>query len=274
MAGPVDIFLSYAPEDDSLREELEQHLSGLQRAGIIRTWSAQRVMAGERTQEVVEAKLAGAKVVLLLVSASYLASDYLYEVEAMAALGRERAGKARVIPVLLHACHWEIAAFEGLSPLPANGKPVSSWSNRNEAWAEVVRGLRAAINEAAAPAVAPVPAYEPYESQHAPEPRGARPKARPNHRGFQMGLLHDPKKDLECRECQAVTPHTKLSFAEETENVFAHLGSVGTVFEVCMKFLDHKMFGLFSKQLDVMSKLDGDKWGYKCDVCGTVTQAV
>jgi hypothetical protein len=98
--------------------------------------------------------------VLLLVSAYYLASDDLCEVEATAALGRERVGMTRVIPVLLRACDWKIAAFEGLEPLPANGNAVSSWPNRDEAWTEVVRGIRAAIAGAAVPVVAPVPAYE------------------------------------------------------------------------------------------------------------------
>jgi eukaryotic-like serine/threonine-protein kinase len=160
VAGSVDVFISYAPEDEILREELEAHLSGLKHAGVIRTWSSRRIVAGDRWKEAVETKLGGAGVVLLLVSADYLASDYLYEVEATAALGRERAGRARVIPVLLRECVWEIAAFEGLAPLPANGKPVTGWSDRDAAWAEVVRGIRTAIAGERAPAVALLPAYE------------------------------------------------------------------------------------------------------------------
>jgi hypothetical protein len=98
------------------------------------------------------------------VSADYLASDYLYEVEAMTALARSRTGDARVIPVLLHACDWDIAAFEGLAPLPSDKRPVSSWPNRNEAWAAIVRGIREAIDgRAEATVVKLVPAYESAE---------------------------------------------------------------------------------------------------------------
>ncbi len=102
---------------------------------------------------------------LLLVSADYVASDYLYEVEATAALARDHGGNARVIPVLLHDCDpaGEIAAFKGLAPLPSNRVPVSSWPNPHEAWAAVARGIRKAIVGPAAPVVVPEPAYESAE---------------------------------------------------------------------------------------------------------------
>jgi hypothetical protein len=152
VAEPVDVFISYAAADEGMREELEKHLAGLKREGVIRTWSAQRLAAGDDWRKAVEPRLAEAGVVLLLVSADYLASDYLYEVELMASLARSRAGDARVIPVLLHACDWKIAAFEGLTPLPR--VPVSSWPNRHEAWAAVAVGIREAI--ASPPVVTPV----------------------------------------------------------------------------------------------------------------------
>jgi hypothetical protein len=163
VAGSVDVFISYARADEDLRGELETHLAVLQRAGVLRTWSEHRIAAGEEWKNAVEAHLSGADVVLLLVSADYLASDYLYEVQMMTALARAHAGDARVIPVLLHACDWTIAAFEGLAPLPPNRVPVSSWQNRHEAWAAVARGIREAITGAAAPVLAPEPAYESAE---------------------------------------------------------------------------------------------------------------
>src|SRR5262249_29165424 len=64
----------------------------------------------------------------------------------------------RVIPVLLRACDWTIAAFEGLAPLPPNQVPVSSWPNRDEAWTAVAQGIREAI---AGPAGQTAPAEGP-----------------------------------------------------------------------------------------------------------------
>jgi hypothetical protein len=151
VAEPVNVFLSYAPADENWCAELERHLAGLERDGVIRPWSKQCIVAGDDRTKAVEAHLAGADIVLLLVSADYLASDYHYEVEMTTARARARAGDARVIPVLLRACYWTIAAFEGLTPLPPNRVPVNSWPNRDEAWTAVAQGIREAITGPAGP---------------------------------------------------------------------------------------------------------------------------
>jgi formylglycine-generating enzyme required for sulfatase activity len=163
VAGPIDVFISHAQADRRLCGELEMHLAGLEREGVLRTWSEQRIAAGDDRRTVVEARLTGAGVVLVLVSADYIASDDLYQGQMRTALARAHAGDARVIPVLLHACEWTLAGFEGLTPLPPNGKPVSLWENRHEAWTAVTHGIRKAIADTATPVVAPEPAYESAE---------------------------------------------------------------------------------------------------------------
>jgi hypothetical protein len=75
------VFFSYAPEDDGLRQQLEEHLAGLQRDGVLHTWHRRRIAAGDDWRDAIDEHLGEAQVVLLLVSASYLASDYLYDVE-------------------------------------------------------------------------------------------------------------------------------------------------------------------------------------------------
>ena len=45
-AGPLDVFISYAPKDAGLYKELEEHLSMLARAGVIRAFSAEQIGAG------------------------------------------------------------------------------------------------------------------------------------------------------------------------------------------------------------------------------------
>jgi formylglycine-generating enzyme required for sulfatase activity len=96
-----------------------------------------------------ERHLTGAPVVLVLISASYLASDYLHDVELKLALERARAGKARVIAVLLRACDWKAGAFAALQVLPRSELPITSWPNSDEAWREVVLGIREAIGHPA-----------------------------------------------------------------------------------------------------------------------------
>jgi hypothetical protein len=121
---------------------LEGHLRPLVKRGELNAWSARNVGVGKEVRKEVDARLGEAKVIVLLVSADFLASDYLNDVEVKRALDRQAAGTARVIPVLLHPCLWEDTPFGGLSPLPASGVPVTAHASQDEALAEVARALR------------------------------------------------------------------------------------------------------------------------------------
>ena len=139
---PVDVFLSYSSNDESLRDELETHLALLESQGIIRKWSARQIDAGDDWRDRVSEQLDGAHIILLLVSADFLASPYCRDVEMARAMQRHHAGEARVIPVVLRACDLRGAPFEGLLVLPADSKPVKSWTDRDEAWTNVAAGIR------------------------------------------------------------------------------------------------------------------------------------
>lgn len=83
-----------------------------------------------------------ASVILLLISADFLASDYCYGVEMQKALERHRAGMAHVIPILLRPVDRCNAPFAHLSCLPSNEKPITSWSNQDKAFLDVAIGIR------------------------------------------------------------------------------------------------------------------------------------
>jgi hypothetical protein len=63
------------------------------------------------------------------------------------ALEREAKGEARVVPVILRACDWKGAPFGKLQGFPKDMKPVTSWPNRDEAWADVAAGIRKVVEE-------------------------------------------------------------------------------------------------------------------------------
>ncbi|WP_437511901.1 SUMF1/EgtB/PvdO family nonheme iron enzyme [Sorangium sp. So ce1099] len=148
----VNVFISYAPADRPHLEALEAHLAALKRQGLVSTWHRGRIGAGAARDESIAAELSAAEVVLLLVSEAFLASDSCYERELGAALERHRRGAARVVPIVVRACDWEGTTLAELEALPRDGGAVTSWANQNEAWRDVVRGIRAAVEEAAASA--------------------------------------------------------------------------------------------------------------------------
>jgi hypothetical protein len=146
---PVEIFFSYAQQDQALRDELDKHLVLLERQGIVRSWHDRKIGAGEDWRAAIDRHMESAEVVLLLVSADFLASDYCFDVEVKRALEREKRGEATVIPVLLRQCDTRGAPFAHLTTLPRDGSAVTSHKNRDEAWTEVARGIRDAVEKRA-----------------------------------------------------------------------------------------------------------------------------
>lgn len=148
-AAPVSLFYSYSHKNEALRDELETHLSLLKRQGVIRGWHDRRITAGTEWEGQLDQHFDAVKVILLLVSADFLASDYCYDIEMTRALKRHEAGTARVIPVILRPCDWHAAPFGKLQALPRDGKPVAAWKNRDEPFADVARGIREVVSDLA-----------------------------------------------------------------------------------------------------------------------------
>src|SRR5262249_27443998 len=97
----IEIFISYAHQDEPLRQHLEKHLSGLRRQGIINIWHDRQIKAGEERNQTIDVHLNTAKVILLLVSPDFIDSDYCYGVEMEHAMKRHVRNEACVIPVIL-----------------------------------------------------------------------------------------------------------------------------------------------------------------------------
>lgn len=142
---PVEVFYSYAPEDEGMQRTLEHHLAGLKRQGFITDWHEGRITPGEDVRRSTQRQLSTARVVLLLISADFLDSNACHEEHLAPAMERHLRGEARVIPVILRDCDWSFAPLDGLKPLPRGGKPIASWVSRDEAFADVARGIRQAV---------------------------------------------------------------------------------------------------------------------------------
>ncbi len=148
LVPPLEVFYSYADADESLRNELEKHLSLLWHEGLITTWHRQQITPGTDWTRDVDHHLDTASVILLLISSDFLASDYCYGMEMQRALRRHEAGQTRVIPILLRPVdNWQSAPFGKLRVLPGNGRPITDWRNRDAAFADIVQGIRAVFED-------------------------------------------------------------------------------------------------------------------------------
>jgi TIR domain len=138
---PLSVFYPYSYRDEDLRQELEKHLALLQRQGTITGWHNRRLAPGDPWRGQIDSHLRSADVILLLISADFLVSEYCDDVEMKLALERHRQKQALVIPLLLRPADWSAAPFAHLRTLPRNAQPVTAWSDREQAFAEVATAI-------------------------------------------------------------------------------------------------------------------------------------
>jgi internalin A len=143
---PIDLFYSYSHLDEAYLKELKTHLSILQRGGIIQGWTDREIGAGEGWRKAISDRLESAKIILLLISADFIASDFCYDVEMTRALERQEKGEACVIPVIVRDCNWKIAPFAKLQAVPKDGKAVNTWENKDSAWRNVSEEIEKAAD--------------------------------------------------------------------------------------------------------------------------------
>ncbi|HZR44312.1 MAG TPA: tetratricopeptide repeat protein, partial [Ktedonobacteraceae bacterium] len=144
---PIEVFYCYAREDEPLLRELEKHLSLLHRQGLISSWSDRQILPGADWTKTIDHHLETASLILLLISADFLASDYCYGIEMARALQRHEAKEALVIPILLRPVDWQGAPFAHLQVLPSGAIPITSWTLLDTAFTDVVAGIRRSIEE-------------------------------------------------------------------------------------------------------------------------------
>ncbi|GER89778.1 hypothetical protein KDW_39400 [Dictyobacter vulcani] len=143
----VEVFISYAHEDEDFVKALDKHMSNLRRQKLISSWYDRDITAGDVWAEEIEARLNRAALILLLISSDFIYSDYCYDIEMARAMERAKRKEAHVIPVVVRPCDWKGTPFAGLQALPTRGKAVSTWSNRDEAFLDIVQGIRAVLNQ-------------------------------------------------------------------------------------------------------------------------------
>src|SRR5450755_530016 len=138
----VEVFCSYAHEDEVWLRKLEIHLSVLKRQGLVSLWHDRLITPGTDWAKTIDAHLETASVILLFISAYFFASDYCSGIEMKRALERQEAGEALVIPILIRPVNWSDTPFSHLQALPTDAKPLTTWQDDDMALTDVIIGMR------------------------------------------------------------------------------------------------------------------------------------
>src|SRR6266702_4118632 len=125
---PFDVFISYVHKDRKLRDELAVHLSNLRNQHVISDWYDGDLIPGTEWEPDILAHLRTARIILLLISAHFMASPFCRDIEMQEAIARHQARQARVIPILLRPTDWQDGVTIISIPL-ANPLTDHAWSS-------------------------------------------------------------------------------------------------------------------------------------------------
>lgn len=145
---PVRVFFSHSHRDAKMVDELRRHLKMLERRGLIATCDERQLAPGTALDQAFAEQIERAEIVILAVTSDYLASDFVFQTELPLVMARHRSGHVQVLPVILRACDWQDTPIAELQVLPRQGRPVSAWPDRDEAWTDVARAVRALVVKA------------------------------------------------------------------------------------------------------------------------------
>lgn len=150
MPTPVALTSIASPQDQHLLMQWETHLLPLQQSRRITAWSHTRISPGMNRREELIKHVAQADITVFLLSADFFAHSECYQLMERA-LEQSQRGRSRIIPLLLRPVSWRATPLGELACLPANGRPVTRWGDRDEAFEDCVDSLLPMLTTIATP---------------------------------------------------------------------------------------------------------------------------
>jgi hypothetical protein len=139
MSQRTTVFVSYSRKNRRWLDRLKVHLTPYDRRGVLVVWDDSKIEPGDRWHAEINAAIDRAAVSVMLISADFLASDFVASHELPRLLQKAKRAGARILPVFVEPCeltnHPELASFQGVNT-PA--KPLAQMS-RVEAERVLVR---------------------------------------------------------------------------------------------------------------------------------------
>jgi hypothetical protein len=100
------IFISYSRKDKKYMGRILIHLKPLEKRGLFDVWSDKKIKAGDNWKNEIEKVLQNTNVAVLLLSADYLASDFIVQNELPPLLENAENNGTRIIPVIIKPCRF------------------------------------------------------------------------------------------------------------------------------------------------------------------------
>lgn len=143
------VFISYSRKDKRFLDELHAHLSHHVRIGAVTYWDDTRIIPGNRWRVELGNALQAAKIGLFLVSADFLASDFIANRELSPLLLAAKEEGVVILSVILSACVFhdtELASFQAINA-PSNPLNQMSRGRRDVIWTETANRIKNALKD-------------------------------------------------------------------------------------------------------------------------------
>lgn len=143
MRSKAKIVCFYARNDKDMKNDLMKHLASLN----AEIFHDQEITAGKEWSIEIDRHLNNADIVLLLISADFIASESC-QAEIEKAVKRQRARPIRIISIILRDCLWKSnAVIASYQVLPDGGESVIGCENKDAAFTNIAKGIQKVIDE-------------------------------------------------------------------------------------------------------------------------------
>jgi internalin A len=138
-----EVFISYSHKDTRWRDELETHLKPYHRTGSIISWSGQQIAPGSEWFTEIQSALAASKIAVLLVTPSFLNSDFIHQHEFGPLLRKAEQGGAKILWIPVSTSSYEQTALNKYQALFDPSKPLAEMSKpkRDRAWVQICKKI-------------------------------------------------------------------------------------------------------------------------------------
>ncbi len=134
---PVYVFLSYSHHDEALLECFNTQIAPLTHALDLKIFYDRKVHAGKLFWEEIDKSIGESDIIILFISANYLASTSCRK-EKDTAYQLNKDNGTIVIPIILSKCGWaDDPILKKTLNIPTDGKPVLDFNNKEDAWHDV-----------------------------------------------------------------------------------------------------------------------------------------
>ena len=133
------VFISYS-QDRRYLKELQTHLARYEREGLVDVWDDTKIIPGANWREELQKALDHTRVAILLVSANFLASNFIAENVLPPLLQAAETGGATILPVIVNYCEFEDTPLQQFQPFndPLEPLVIKEPGDRHKVWTNLV----------------------------------------------------------------------------------------------------------------------------------------